>query len=73
MSKAESVRRSREKSGYKGTSVYMTDEERSAWDAACERLGLSRRESIFAGLKALEGGGEMTNEALVAELSRRLK
>jgi hypothetical protein len=73
MSQADANRRYREKAGLKPTSVYLSGEERAAWDSACERLGLSRRESIFAGLKALDGGGEMTNEALMAELSRRLK
>lgn len=68
---AEAVAKSREKSGAKGVNISMLPEERALLDALADRHG-GIKGAVMAGLRALEGRGEISRAALLAEIERRL-
>lgn len=52
--------------------VLLNAEERALWDRARDKFGGSAKATILAGLRALEGPAQLSNETLVELLKGRL-
>lgn len=68
---SEAVKKSRAHAGVTTTSVSLAPDERALWDRLAEQHG-GRKAALMAGLRALEGEGERSKAALLAEIERRL-
>jgi hypothetical protein len=63
-------RQPRAGTGAKSTSVYLTDDEREAWERVSRDLNLSKKEALLRGLRALERGNDLTTEQVLDWIKR---
>ena len=70
---SEAVTKSRASTGAKSVSVYLLPEERALWDKLAKQRGQSKKAVFMDGLKALATDQKWSDDALLAELKKRLK
>lgn len=71
--KSEVEAKSRANTGARSTSIYVLPEERELWERVAAKHGLSMKDAVIAGLRALEARGAVSDDELLALLAKRLR
>ena len=68
--RAETQAKSREKTGLRSVSVYLTPEERELWDRLAAERGETKKAAFVAGLRALERGNDISQADVLSWIKR---
>lgn len=71
--RSEIEAKSRAATGAKSTSIYVLPDERELWERVAARHGLSMRDAVIAGLRALDARGAISDEELLGLIAKRFK
>jgi len=67
---SKAVKDSRAASGIRSTSIYLSEAEHARWKAVAKARGASLKDTLIAGLDALEAAGDPTPDQALAVLQR---
>lgn len=68
--RSEIQRKSRDTTGLKSTSFYLLPDERELLDRVAKARGITKKDAIIQGLKALENPGNQPTDAELLEMLR---